>query len=373
MTYHHHGSIDKHRLLPTQYRSAFRQVLEALRHLHGYNVAHRDLKPENILVADLQPLHIEVGDFGWSKEAAPGEMLTTVCGSPMYWAPEILLNRELSGRLNDDTLGYWMPVDIWSAGVIMYEWTYGCPDTKRLTNLDPNGRRWIRIWSDILVEAVRERDQRNQNHGVLDPVLDLVKHMLVMKPERRFNAHACLQHSAGNGLFRRASTGEFLDPEDTELPPGDGATSLSPERSFTPPEVPPNTLEMEVAEPLARPASPVAPVMATTPSPAGHSSIHIIPEDLPTGVERPSTPPETPSNKRAKTSSSSSSSALGRSVPNTNYRFQLRSGKRARMMKAEQSQDAYIVSEGSGPVHSESVERSSALTKASMGGSYTDW
>ena len=65
------------------------EVVEALAHVHARGVCHRDLKPENLLFdADG---YLKVVDFGFAKRV--DERTWTVCGTPEYMAPEIILNK----------------------------------------------------------------------------------------------------------------------------------------------------------------------------------------------------------------------------------------------------------------------------------------
>ena len=89
-----------------------KQLLSALKHLHGMKVMHRDLKPDNIL---MDGHRLVVGDFGFSTIG----LLTTGSrvGTPYYMAPEVLFNRE--GRL------YTSKVDLYSLGVVYYQMLFG--------------------------------------------------------------------------------------------------------------------------------------------------------------------------------------------------------------------------------------------------------
>jgi aurora kinase len=91
------------------------QMTSALRYLHRKHVIHRDIKPENILVG----IHgeIKISDFGWSVHA-PGNRRTTYCGTLDYLPPEMVG----SGGLNNS---YDEKVDLWSLGVLMYEFLVG--------------------------------------------------------------------------------------------------------------------------------------------------------------------------------------------------------------------------------------------------------
>lgn len=81
--------------------------------MHSKGIVHRDLKLENILLADdtSKPV-IKIADFGLSKVFSPQTTLTTLCGSPLYMAPELL---------TVDQKGDYSPaVDVWSVGVVLF-------------------------------------------------------------------------------------------------------------------------------------------------------------------------------------------------------------------------------------------------------------
>lgn len=76
-------------------RSTFAQILSAVEYCHGTGVAHRDLKAENLLL-DAQ-MNVKIADFGFSNRFAPGERLSTWCGSPPYAAPEVFRGKHYAG------------------------------------------------------------------------------------------------------------------------------------------------------------------------------------------------------------------------------------------------------------------------------------
>jgi aurora kinase, other len=91
------------------------QMASALRYLHRKHIIHRDIKPENILVG----MHgeIKLADFGWSVHA-PSNRRHTKCGTLDYLPPE------MTDPLRVDK-PYDEKVDLWSLGVLMYEFLVG--------------------------------------------------------------------------------------------------------------------------------------------------------------------------------------------------------------------------------------------------------
>lgn len=93
-----------------QYYAA--QVILAFEHLHSQNIIYRDLKPENILIT--REGNIKIVDFGFAKEVP--DQTWTLCGTPDYLAPEIILSK-----------GYGKAVDYYALGVLIYEMLAGFP------------------------------------------------------------------------------------------------------------------------------------------------------------------------------------------------------------------------------------------------------
>jgi serine/threonine protein kinase len=88
-----------------------KQIVDGLFYLQKCNIVHRDIKPANILLKnDL----IKIADFGFAKMLNDNtSMMDTICGSPLYMAPEILFKTKYTSKS-----------DLWSLGVIIYQMVY---------------------------------------------------------------------------------------------------------------------------------------------------------------------------------------------------------------------------------------------------------
>jgi serine/threonine protein kinase len=83
------------------------------------SICYADLKPANIMFSEgsecptspraqhAPQLQVRAVDFGCSRVAAKGRPLTQCCGSPLYMAPEMALQR------------FGVGVDMWAAGVMV--------------------------------------------------------------------------------------------------------------------------------------------------------------------------------------------------------------------------------------------------------------
>mmetsp|Transcript_137183 Transcript_137183/g.273739 ORF Transcript_137183/g.273739 Transcript_137183/m.273739 type:complete len:1095 (+) Transcript_137183:153-3437(+) len=92
----------------------FKQLLDGLDHIHRIHVVHRDIKLENLLLDSFGCL--KIADFGVATLLkCPEQRLDDHCGTPSYIAPEVLLDSGYQGP----------PVDMWSAGIVLYAMLIG--------------------------------------------------------------------------------------------------------------------------------------------------------------------------------------------------------------------------------------------------------
>mmetsp|Transcript_3483 Transcript_3483/g.5170 ORF Transcript_3483/g.5170 Transcript_3483/m.5170 type:complete len:341 (-) Transcript_3483:77-1099(-) len=160
------------------------QLLQALEYSHGQKVVHRDLKPENLMLASADNMtDIRVIDFGLGKLLDDGVVTHTVCGTPQYAAPEVLLP-VVDGK--NAKSGHSFDVDIWSAGVVAYCLLSGTPPFWSPTNDQGELLKKVvkgdfdfpqEIWEDVSQEAQ-----------------DFISACLTVDPAKRPSATELLKH-----------------------------------------------------------------------------------------------------------------------------------------------------------------------------------
>lgn len=196
-----------------RYVSAWGQILDGLSHLHAKGVAHRDLKPENFLIK-MDPLFTAViADFGMAKIATDTALLQTFCGSLKYAAPEVFPG--LSS-------GHDLQVDIWSLGIIVFEWIYGIPDypdvpkpkKKNEEVLPRKWYAWIDRWTELLFNKLDDQES--------DQIIRILVHMIEIDVGKRWSANRCLGQGFKSGLFKRRVADGLVacvgDEDDLDLP-----------------------------------------------------------------------------------------------------------------------------------------------------------
>mmetsp|Transcript_4946 Transcript_4946/g.5744 ORF Transcript_4946/g.5744 Transcript_4946/m.5744 type:complete len:333 (-) Transcript_4946:201-1199(-) len=130
---------------------------QALNFCHSKHVIHRDIKPENLLIGAQG--EIKIADFGWSVHA-PTSRRNTLCGTLDYLPPEMV-----EGREHDEM------VDVWSLGVLLYEFLVGSPPFEAEGH-SATYRRISRV--DLRFPA-----------GVTKDAQDLISKLLQKEPGRR--------------------------------------------------------------------------------------------------------------------------------------------------------------------------------------------
>ena len=101
------GSLEE---AQTQYY--LQQLALGLAHIRSRNLIHRDLKPQNLLLSSMAPnATLKIADFGFARmqKNTLAKTLSGDAGTPMWMAPEVLLNERFTFK-----------ADVYSFGVIVW-------------------------------------------------------------------------------------------------------------------------------------------------------------------------------------------------------------------------------------------------------------
>jgi len=150
------------------------KILEALIYIHNFGIVHRDLKTENILVRNMDdPLDIMLTDFGLSKYKGPKEIMLKKVGTLAYIAPEVILEK-----------GYSHKVDLWSLGCMMHLLLRG------YLPFDASSMEGIR--DRILYANVTFNHEDWEE--ISEPAKDLLTRLLKKNPEERIDLECAKNH-----------------------------------------------------------------------------------------------------------------------------------------------------------------------------------
>nr|XP_020852249.1 serine/threonine-protein kinase Chk2 isoform X2 [Phascolarctos cinereus] len=156
----------------------FYQMLLAVKYLHENGIIHRDLKPENVLLSSQkEDCLIKITDFGQSKILGETSLMRTLCGTPTYLAPEVVISM--------GSAGYTRAVDCWSLGVILFVCLSGYPPFSEHKTQVPLKDQIVSGKYKLIPEVWE---------AVSDKALDLVKKLLVVDPEKRYTTEEALAH-----------------------------------------------------------------------------------------------------------------------------------------------------------------------------------
>ena len=168
--------------------SLMKDVISAVYYLHHMKpiIIHRDIKPENVLLAE--GMIAKLTDFGWSNYMQEDEKRQTVCGTPIYLAPEIIKEEGHDER-----------VDIWCIGVLLFELITGNVPFQGndIDTLKENILHLRITWpKDINVEAK-----------------NLIKKILKLDPNSRISLEEMIQHPFFTKYFPN-EVNNLIKPED---------------------------------------------------------------------------------------------------------------------------------------------------------------
>ena len=163
-------TLNKKKQLATKVvASIIKDVISATYFLHNMNppIIHRDIKPENVLLND--GIVAKLTDFGWSNYIEEEKERKTVCGTPIYLAPEIIKEK-----------GHDEKVDIWCIGVLLFELMTG--------SIPFQGKDIESLKNNILHLKITWPKEMNKD------AKDLITKILKLDPSERITLEEMLEH-----------------------------------------------------------------------------------------------------------------------------------------------------------------------------------
>ncbi len=169
-----------------------RAVVDAISFCHSRGVCHRDLKPENILLnTDGKEagglFQVKLCDFGLCSSFVQGKKLTDFCGSPGFFAPEMITMQAYEGP----------SVDLWSIGCIVLELSVGhevfCDEWMIAYDyelLQDPPRFEAKVKECLAKISVTMRETMQLNPDLVDFILGL----LTLAPEKRMTVEEIVRH-----------------------------------------------------------------------------------------------------------------------------------------------------------------------------------
>lgn len=235
-------------------RHFLQQLSSSLSFLRSQNLIHRDVKPQNLLLnpsplyyesekPEIMPFSVDddsllpicgvkslpmlkIADFGFARSLPSTSLAETLCGSPLYMAPEILRYEKYDAK-----------ADLWSVGTVLYEMVTGKPPFRASNHVEllrriEKGEDRIKFPDEVvvsdamkkLIRSLLKRDPKERssfpeffsNEVIIDPIPGLVgedrppEKVLAASERDMDRRRASLTDPVG--LVRRVSKGREQGP-----------------------------------------------------------------------------------------------------------------------------------------------------------------
>jgi Serine/threonine protein kinase len=157
-------------------RYYLKQLIDGMKYLDDEKIIHRDIKPKNLLLTDNKKI-LKICDFGLAKKTEMSR-IHTMCGSPLYMAPEIFRDKSYDKSSN-----------LWPLGMIMYEMLFG-----------ENPFRGINDFKVLEAHLLNEKNnikippENNKNKNISNDCLDLLRKLLEKNIEKRISLDDLYDH-----------------------------------------------------------------------------------------------------------------------------------------------------------------------------------
>ena len=165
--------VSKDKLNENQACSFYQEIIDALSYLHSQNIVHRDVKPENILLNRInRKINCKLIDFGISRTCQNNELVTTPCGTASYASPEMHKGEAYNPILSE----------VWSSGILLFSMVCGYLPFSEEDEYEN-------------INNILKGNYEFPDDIELSPeIKDLIKHLLDINPNTRYNLEQIKQH-----------------------------------------------------------------------------------------------------------------------------------------------------------------------------------
>ncbi|KAG8995894.1 Serine/threonine-protein kinase [Tulasnella sp. JGI-2019a] len=200
---------------PVVVRCFLGQLASSLKFLRERNLIHRDIKPQNLLLEPSTPEDapipigiplLKIADFGFARSLPNAALAETLCGSPLYMAPEILRYEKYDAK-----------ADLWSVGAVLYEMSVGRPPFRAQNHMEllkkiEHARGRVNFPDEVAAkEAAKERGLPSspRTPSSVPPSSKSDKEVTVVPPDMKVLIRMLLKRKP----IERASFEEFFSNE----------------------------------------------------------------------------------------------------------------------------------------------------------------
>lgn len=187
-------------------RHFIKQLVSALQFLRNGNFVHRDVKPQNLLLLpspDYRESHkatkpiltgsqdslipmagltslpmLKLADFGFARVLPSTTLAETLCGSPLYMAPEILRYERYDAK-----------ADLWSVGTVIYEMVAGRPPFRASNHVELLRK----------IEAAEDLIRFPRDCVVSTEMKAFIRSLLKRNPVERLSFESLFEHNVIKG------------------------------------------------------------------------------------------------------------------------------------------------------------------------------
>lgn len=178
----------------------FSQLISGVKYLDEHKIIHRDIKPKNLLLTNNKQI-LKICDFGLAKNKMGLSRMYTVCGSPLYMAPEMFKDKSY-----DDT------IDIWSIGIVMYEMLYGSNPLSKIKDYHELESFMMNSSENIVIPP---KNIKNINNNISDECMNLLRTLLIKESCNRITLGELYVHK---WLYENNVSDRSLHEQDDDDP-----------------------------------------------------------------------------------------------------------------------------------------------------------